>query len=158
MTFKTLLLAATMAGGLAFGASAANAQIEQYTITGPDSAYTGSFEFNLDSLPISTSSNIFYSAFDGTGNYAGINEISLSPLEGTFTLFDSSNNLSYTVDSSSIAATGKLDIVGSSDVISAAAVSAAPEPGVWVLLIAGVAMVGSLLRFSNKQQGALSVA
>jgi lysozyme family protein len=37
-------------------------------------------------------------------------------------------------------------------------ISAAPEPSMWALMIAGVAMAGSLLRFSRKQQGALSVA
>ena len=38
------------------------------------------------------------------------------------------------------------------DNIAVSTVSAAPEPGVWALLIAGVAMMGAALRFGRKRQ------
>jgi len=151
MKLKSLLIAATMVGGLALGASAASAQVYQYTITGADATYAGSFDANEStSLAGSTSSNVFYSAFGGTGAYAGVTEVSFSPITQTIGLFDDSTPLPYVINFGTNPAT----IVGSVDTI---AVSAAPEPGVWLLMIAGVAMIGSALRFSRKQ-GALAVA
>jgi hypothetical protein len=158
MKLKSLLIAATMVGGLALGASAASAQVYQYTITGADTSLDGTFYADENSaLPFSTINsagtgyaNAFYTAFGGTGAYTGVNMVSFSPLSNTLGLFDDSTPLPYVINFGTNPAT----IVGSVDTI---AVSAAPEPGVWLLMIAGVAMIGSALRFSRKQ-GALAVA
>jgi len=162
MTLKSLLLAATLAGGIALGASAANAQTLEYSVT-DSTAFDGTFDFNNTIAGYSTAQNDFYSAFDGTGAYAGITGFSISTLAGAgypeLGLFYGSNNVNYiitpgTVNSSDTTVTGSI--------INAAGgtytISAAPEPSMWALMIAGVAMAGSLLRFSRKQQGALSVA
>jgi hypothetical protein len=156
MKFKSVLLAAAMAGGIALGASAANAQVYKYSVTGADPTYTGSFEINVgDVLPVSpivggSYTNAFYDAFAGTGVYSGVDMVSFSPVTGTIALFDDSTPLPYLFDYS----TNPAPILGSVDVLT---VSAAPEPGVWLLMIAGVAMIGSALRF-NRKQGALAVA
>lgn len=38
------------------------------------------------------------------------------------------------------------------------AISATPEPGAWALMFAGVAMLGMVLRFGRRQQGAALAA
>ena len=39
-------------------------------------------------------------------------------------------------------------------VISASTISAAPEPGTWILMFGGMAMLGAMLRFGRRTQGA----
>jgi hypothetical protein len=158
MTFKSLLLAATLAGGLAFGASAANAAVLKATVTGTASD-NGSFDFFTTPLPYSTSANEFYTAFDGTGAYTGISSFSVSGLASVGypadSLFYDSNSTNFVITTdtqTSLSVSGGQVLTG-----GAYTVSAAPEPGMWALMIAGVAMIGAALRVSRKQ-GALAVA
>jgi hypothetical protein len=161
MTLKSLLLAATLAGGIALGASAANAQTLEYSVT-DSTAFDGTFEFNNTIAGYSTAENIFYSTFDGTGAYAGVTGVSFSTLAGAgypeLDLFYGSNNVNYVITSPTL---NSSDTAYTGSIVNAAGgaytISAAPEPSMWALMIAGVAMVGSLLRVSRKQ-GALSVA
>jgi hypothetical protein len=157
MTFKSLLLAATVAGGLALGASAASAQVEKYTVTGSDPAYLGTFDVNLNyELPGSTSANFFFGASAGTGVYTGITEVSFSPLGGTLTLFEDSTPLAYVVDIGTNPAS-ILDVNTLANTTDTIGASAVPEASIWLLMFAGVAMLGSALRFSRKQ-GAFAAA
>jgi len=164
MTFKSLLLAATMAGGIALGASAANAQTLEYSVT-DSAAFDGTFEYIDTIAAYSTAENDFYSAFDGTGAYAGITGFSISSLAEVgypeLGLFYGSNNVNYiitagTLNSSDTAITGSI-VNEAGGAYTITAVSAAPEPGMWALMFAGVAMVGSFLRLSRKQ-GVLAAA
>jgi hypothetical protein len=152
-----------MVGGMALGASAANASdAALWTVTGGGPAIDGSFEYTSSSeLGITPGGNEFLSAFDGTGAYAGINEFSLTSLAGegypteAYQFF--SNGVNYVI-TAAVPAANATSYVGSVVGTSASyTISAAPEPGVWLLMIAGVAMIGSALRFSRKQ-GALALA
>jgi len=162
MKLKSLLIAATMVGGIALGASAANAQTLEYSVTG-SSTFDGTFEYNNVIAGYSTAQNDFYSAFDGTGAYAGITGFSISTLAGAgypeLGLFFGSNSVNYIITSGTY---NSSDTAISGSILSPPGgtytISAAPEPGVWALMIAGVAMIGSVLRFSRKQNGALAVA
>jgi hypothetical protein len=162
MTFKSLLLAATMVGGIALGASAANAQISLYSVTGGDNSIDGSFYFTGSASSFETPPSFeLFNTFGGTGAYAGISQVGLASLaiigQPNDALQFDSNGVNYTISDAvpNATSTGYIgDVVGTTATYS---VSAAPEPGVWALMIAGVAMIGSALRFSRKQ-GALAVA
>lgn len=173
MTLKSLLIAATLAGGLALGASAANAQIGLYSVSGGGAAVDGSFDFNPFPTIDNNDTNYFFTAFDGSGAYSGITGFSISSLGFAGTenaLFYDSANTFYALTPGTYADGGKaivgdvlpLPVAGAAAVDAGAtytvtAVSAAPEPGMWVLMMAGVAMVGAFLRFGRKQD-VLSVA
>ena len=68
-------------------------------------------------------------------------------------------SFSFTADG----ATSTLTFAGTNDgpygaVIGDIVVSAAPEPGLWVLMIAGVGLMGAMLRFSRRRLAGLSPA
>lgn len=78
---------------------------------------------------------------------------------------DPSSKPFYTLDSNGLVFnTGAFSIAdGNTDgegtlTISGSPVSAAPEPGAWTLLIAGVACMGAALRFSRRRQGTPAIA
>jgi hypothetical protein len=148
MAVKSLIAAAVLAGGLALGASAANAAENIYSVTGDDNAYTGTFEYDPTPFLTTANGNEFFTASEGTGAYAGIEDYSISPVTGSVDLFFDSGSLYYTI-ATTTPPEGSI-IGGGTDVVT---VSAAPEPGVWVLMIAGVAMIGAMLRVSRKNDG-----
>ncbi len=163
MKLKSLLIAATMVGGIALGASAANAQVDVYSVTGSSSAFNGSFDFSAPVTEFNLDQSVLYTAFNGKGAYAGITNFSFTGLGSigyaTEALYFDNNLTNYIIGTPTLNSAGT-EYVGA--VISAPGgtftISAAPEPGVWALMIAGVAMIGSALRFSRKQNGALAVA
>jgi hypothetical protein len=155
MSLKSFIAAAALVGGLALGASAASAAENLYSVTGNDSAYTGTFDY--DSTPYLTTSNgnEFFYASNGTDAYAGITAYSLSPVTGAVDLFYGSNNLYYLIQTPG-GPDGSI-LNGGTDVVTVSPISGAPEPGVWALMIAGVAMIGATLRVSRRA-GAVAAA
>jgi hypothetical protein len=162
MNLKSLLLAAAIAGGVAVGASAANAQtIAEYSVTGGYAAFDGTFDFNTTPLSSSTANTVFFSASNGTGAYAGMTEFYTSPIIAgsvysfvDVTSYFTNNPISYKLDFNSDLShtTGGLgSIAGVNNPVTISLVSSAPEPGAWALMIAGVAMIGAMLRGSRKR-------
>lgn len=53
---------------------------------------------------------------------------------------------------------GATTLDGEATSVKVSDVSAAPEPSAWMLMIAGVAMIGEMLRLRRSQMGALTGA
>ena len=124
---------------------------------------TEQFEFlGFDFRPTTVTSSLGSSVVD-VSTFIGLN-ISGSPL------FSFTKNLgqNFIVDDlngsqpSETFAVGTFTGVSGEDSatlsITDAAISGAPEPGAWALLFAGVAMLGAVLRFVRRRQGALLAA
>ena len=87
----------------------------------------------------------------GFGSYtAASNSVWTKVDAGTFTASGTSQSFTFSVPT----VTG----VDASTGLDSVSISAAPEPGVWALMIAGLAMMGGALRLRRRQTGAVAAA
>ena len=104
--------------------------------------------------------NILYypstQTFNNQPTYLDRNGVSFTTGKGTYNLFfglGGYGELKQNADGSATSSN-----IGGTFTVGPAAVSAAPEPGVWALMFGGIAMMGAMMRFGRRRSGGAVVA
>ena len=131
------------------------------TTTDPGAGTVSSFSYVLSpdtisvNVPAGSFANLPFNGvtFTDQTRDPGITDVSLASNTGS-----EAPQLSFTSNSVSLNFAGYSNFSGNETLTydlsfpaPAAPVSAAPEPGAWLLMFAGVAMIGSALRFNRRQ-------
>ena len=142
--------------GISLGAGAYNltAQVANVccnaSFTGGNAASTLTFSYSLDGSTFTSLNPSYTTTPQSTNSGLTFSNLSFAFLNSTDT-----NNFRVRITNGTDAASGNDFAI---DNISLSEVSAAPEPGVWALMLAGVAFLGLALRARRREGGALSVA
>jgi hypothetical protein len=157
MVSKSLRAAALILCGFGLCSSSAKATEALWSVTGPDTRYAGTFDYNTTpfySNAVGFVGAEYFYLSNGTGAYAGETYFKLaSDVGGTGELTFEDKYINYLIhfpDQVENPSGVSSEVVGAIDFVSISPVDAAPEPDVWALIISGVAMIGATLRAARK--------
>lgn len=128
-----------------------------FELSGTEDGVPASYEVRFYNNNVSGGVSVDYPAnqnlnFTGPQIYGGT-ETNPTFTSGTYALFYAPNYNDPNFDPFAPSV-----FAGNLNVSAISAVSAAPEPETWALMFAGVAMLGIMLRFGRRRQGAALVA